>query len=408
MLPTKLKRCGGRSLVPHLVAGSHRGIVVRSDSMGTSKLGRWFIGVTAAMVASAATLLALAGAVAQADGSTPQVPTEAQATSQVGVPPAQEVTATPEAGSLTDQELAEYRATHDTDPHIPLTAEQQAILAKKQQMARDFYFAKYGGPPSASEGSAAGSPSCPDFDGDGTVRVSDIRYVVNSYFSEADWVADLDGTGKVLVSDILIVVNKYFTNCQRAGLTNIGRIYQGQINSYYCGPAAVSEALRIKGILISQSAVGTLLTTDDSGGQGTPFSGWYGSPGVPAEYDTGHPVPDVLNYKTAGANNYVPVGVPGSPSSADTANYIFGMVSDINQHWPVIGNGWEVAGGSHLRGHPNQEIFHWITISGYEDAGTGTNYMDSAITVWPAVEGWNTLFPSDTLVIILGGRGYVW
>jgi hypothetical protein len=33
--------------------------------------------------------------------------------------------------------------------------------------------------------------------------------------------------------------------------------------------------------------------------------------------------------------------------------------------------------------------------------------MDSATTVWDTVEGWNTLFPSNTLVIILGGRGYV-
>jgi hypothetical protein len=34
--------------------------------------------------------------------------------------------------------------------------------------------------------------------------------------------------------------------------------------------------------------------------------------------------------------------------------------------------------------------------------------MDSAHSVWPAVYGWNTNFPSDTMVSILGGRGYIW
>ena len=56
---------------------------------------------------------------------------------------------------------------------------------------------------------------CADFTGpgglpDGTIRVNDILYVVNQYFTP---VGDLDGDGTTRVSDILIAVNQYFATC---------------------------------------------------------------------------------------------------------------------------------------------------------------------------------------------------
>jgi hypothetical protein len=59
------------------------------------------------------------------------------------------------------------------------------------------------------------SSPCADFppgQGDGTVRVSDILYVVSKYFTN-DPDADLDGTNQVTVSDILIAVAQYFEDC---------------------------------------------------------------------------------------------------------------------------------------------------------------------------------------------------
>jgi hypothetical protein len=56
---------------------------------------------------------------------------------------------------------------------------------------------------------------CADYTGsggapDGTIRVNDILYVVNKYFTPD---ADLDGDGMTRVSDILIAVQEYFADC---------------------------------------------------------------------------------------------------------------------------------------------------------------------------------------------------
>lgn len=48
---------------------------------------------------------------------------------------------------------------------------------------------------------------------DGTVRVNDILYVVQRYFTPN---ADLDGDGMTRVSDILIAVQQYFMNCTQS------------------------------------------------------------------------------------------------------------------------------------------------------------------------------------------------
>ena len=53
---------------------------------------------------------------------------------------------------------------------------------------------------------------CADFNGDGSVRIADILYVVSKYFTN-DIPADLTGDGEVRVNDILIAVGEYFFNC---------------------------------------------------------------------------------------------------------------------------------------------------------------------------------------------------
>jgi hypothetical protein len=260
----------------------------------------------------------------------------------------------PGANGPTDREIAQYKDAHDTDPHIPLTADQLQLAAKKEQQA------------------AAGQ-----------------------------------GGGQA-------------ASAQHSSRI-IGSQYQGQWNNYYCGPAAVSEALAIKPGrfgTVDQGAAAWLLRTNDY--QQTSWSaGPAESAFVPLDYNTGHPVADVLNYEI-GISFYIPHEEPWFTSSSDLGEYLGGvywyivdMTADIDGSWPVVGDAVEVNGGYRLRGHPNprpdEPIYHWFTISGYEDYGYATRYMDSAHSVWPdTVVGWNTGFPSAKMLTILGGRGYVY
>jgi hypothetical protein len=54
----------------------------------------------------------------------------------------------PRPACQTQEAVAEYKATHDTEPPPPTLSQQdQEWLATKEKMARDYYIAKYGGTP---------------------------------------------------------------------------------------------------------------------------------------------------------------------------------------------------------------------------------------------------------------------
>lgn len=106
---------------------------------------------------------------------------------------------------------------------------------------------------------------------------------------------------------------------------------------------------------------------------------------------------------------YYVVGLQYTPNQTDINNYKTNLQTDISNYWPVIANAWEVAGYSHLTGHPkNQTIYHWFTIVGYDNYAAQTWYEDSATTVWSTVPAYTTNFDTPTIVGILGGRGYLW
>jgi hypothetical protein len=186
---------------------------------------------------------------------------------------------------------------------------------------------------------------------------------------------------------------------------------QAQQTYYYCGPAAVSEALGTRGITISQSSAAYLLRT--SSDEGTAWSGVTAR--VP--YTTGRPVVDVLNDRI---NRlwYISNALPYSPSSSDVSDYIDDMSFDIDKKqvdsrgWAVVGDAWEVPNGPHLTGHPsNREIFHWFAIYGYTSYGKTTLYADSVAGSGNSFSGSvprYSALSSSTIVTILGGRGYVW
>jgi hypothetical protein len=244
--------------------------------------------------------------------------------------------------------VAAYKASHDTDPHLPLAPAAQRALALRMQQARAHLTARRA---EALEGGA--SP---------------------------------DATGKTL------------TGTQQA-----------QQTYYWCGPAATASALAVRGVSVSQSTAANQLGATVNG------TDWSGSDGnIPAAYQTGHPVADVLSYQLHGQGaTYYPVGLPDSPSSSNVSAYQANLVTDIDNGWDLVGNAWEVPGGPHLVGHPsNQEIFHYFTIRGYSSSGANTQYQDSvhgasSISWSSGVPAYSTL-SSNTITVINGGRGYVW
>lgn len=179
---------------------------------------------------------------------------------------------------------------------------------------------------------------------------------------------------------------------------------QAQQTTYWCGPAAVSEALGQRSYSLSQaSAASQLKTTTD----GTAWSGVY----VSTSPATGYPVADVMNNRTA-SSFYVPIAVSYTATTADKTNYQPRLVTDVLGGWPIVGNAWEVAGYDHLVGHPfDQVIFHWFDIRGYANSGADTLYEDSvagsSITWAAGVPAYSTI-ASDMVVSLMGGRGYIW
>lgn len=194
--------------------------------------------------------------------------------------------------------------------------------------------------------------------------------------------------------------------CDGSGFPKAAALAANQIaqaTSYYCGPAAVHEALDALGVSLSQSAAATALHTTTDG------TGWSGGATSPS----GYPVPDVLNARQT-QNRYVAQPVSSATSGAvDT--YEIELETDIyGVGAPLVGDAWETKYSDyHLVGHPtDRTIFHWFEIRGYQSYGAATMYEDSVHNAssvsWSAgVPAYSTL-PSAQIVSIVSGRGYVW
>ena len=242
-----------------------------------------------------------------------------------------------------------WKAANDTDPHLPLTQQQLAATASKRSAENQF---------------AAIAPNA----------------MMSSPF------ATCGPCGGGFPSSASIVANQ-----------------SPQQTSYWCGPAAVQEALGALGVSISQGAAATALHTD---GSGTAWSGGGTSP-------SGYPVPDVLN-RYQSRNYYVPQSVSTPPGSGALNTYETDLESNISKVGaPVVGNAWETPSGYHLNGHPRDHVIqHWFEIRGYYGSGATTLYEDSvhgatSISWSGSVPAYSNQASSE-IVSILGGRGYVW
>jgi hypothetical protein len=244
-----------------------------------------------------------------------------------------------------------WKAAHDTDPHLPLTTQQLEMTAQKRA-AEEPSVSGLAGPPIVAPNSTCGN-AC---DGGG------------SYPTSASLTAN----------------------------------QAPQATSYYCGPAAVHEALGALGVSLSQSAAATALHTTTAG---TAWSGGGTSP-------SGYPIPDVMN-RYQSRNYYVPQPVSSATSGA-IRTYENDLEMDVSAiRAPLVGDAWETPSGYHLVGHPGgQQIFHWFEIRGYYGSGATTLYEDSvhgatSISWSGSVPAYSNL-PSYQIVSIVGGRGYVW
>lgn len=177
-----------------------------------------------------------------------------------------------------------------------------------------------------------------------------------------------------------------------------------QSKSYYCGPAAVHEALDALGVSLTQTAAAAVLRTTSAG------TAWSGGGTRPS----GYPVPDVLN-AYQGRNFYVPQSVAAPPSSKAISTYDKDLVTDIaGVRAPLVGDAWETSTSDHhLVGHPtDRTILHWFEIRGYDDSGATTLYEDSvhgatSVSWYAGVPAYSAL-PSSWIMSIVGGRGYAW
>ncbi|MGC9668042.1 C39 family peptidase [Planosporangium sp. 12N6] len=276
--------------------------------------------------------------------------------------PATQSTGAQPAGALPGEDLAAARAARDTEPRPVVSPELKAIIAEKDREANAYVAKKMAHKAARAKNNvmAEAGPATP----------MAVGVMANHPCPDGDcsWWA-------------------------------ISANQQAQVNNYYCGPATLSEAVGARGIGISQYTAAASLGTNSDG------TAWYNG---------SYPMANSLNnYLGSQGAYYAAVNLSGSPSASEKSSYKTRLMSNIDRGWAVAGDAYEYHGYPHLVGHPvDKDIFHWFEIRGYEGYGATTWYEDSvagasSISWSNKVPAYSSL-PSDSIVTIMGGRGYVW
>ena len=170
-----------------------------------------------------------------------------------------------------------------------------------------------------------------------------------------------------------------------------------QERTYWCGPATLVSLVQASKVQMSQTTAAGQLRTTSNG------TNWYAGSG-------NYPMERALD-RYSGSFNYSPVNLSYTPSRTDKDKFKQRLIANVATHGQgIAGNAWEVPNGPHLNGHPNRTIYHWIPVRGYDDAGMTTRYADSVAGSsigWGGVPAYNEI-PTDKIVTIFGGRGYIW
>lgn len=194
---------------------------------------------------------------------------------------------------------------------------------------------------------------------------------------------------------------------------NLAEPYYQQVNEVYCGPATTTMVAGYLGVGWSgstqsqQDAAANLLGTTNDG------TSWYGKDNVPSYPGTSwYPVQDVLNYRLYQAHGqagewYTATPLPDSPTSAQQSQFVTNLVYSVSHGYPQADNQYSIP-GYQLPYQPNGTWYHWWSARGYQNSGNTTGINDPA--AWAnGQEHWvTTKGGAHTVVVALGGRGYIW
>jgi hypothetical protein len=201
-----------------------------------------------------------------------------------------------------------------------------------------------------------------------------------------------------------------------ANAANMPADQMPQDKAYYCGPASIAEAISAEGYTIHGPYTKPQDNTAYYADTNTGGTNWYGyNTGARVPDGTNYPMVDALNYYIDGDGTYgyyTPDAISYYPTSSDYTRFQNHLTYDIYNGWDLVGDAYEVVGGPHLVGHPNDNIFHWFTIRGYSSGGADTSYEDSAsaahsVYFYQSVPPYSTM-STHTITDIIGGRGDVW
>jgi len=194
---------------------------------------------------------------------------------------------------------------------------------------------------------------------------------------------------------------------------NLAEPYYQQVNEVYCGPATTTMVADYLGVGWSgtassqQDAAANLLGTTNDG------TSWYGSDNVPSYPGTSwYPVQDVLNYRLYQAHGqagewYTATALPDSPTAAQQTQFATNLVYTISHGYPEADNQYSIP-GYQLPYQPNGTWYHWWSARGYQDSGNTTGINDPAAFA-NGQEHWvTTKGGAHTVVVAIGGRGYIW
>ncbi len=159
--------------------------------------------------------------------------------------------------------------------------------------------------------------------------------------------------------------------------------YQVQVTGYWCGPAATRIALSARISPPSQSDLAAQLGTTTNG---TDYIGQ---------------VTGVLN-NNLGTGWYETKNMPNDPPTQAQRDLLWNdVVLDINNNYPIVAN-IVAPPSNHPPGYPNETIYHYFTVIGYDDANSTVLIAD------PANFGGNQIYwlSFDQLATLIPPKGY--
>jgi hypothetical protein len=192
--------------------------------------------------------------------------------------------------------------------------------------------------------------------------------------------------------------------------------YYQQTYEYNCGAATTAMVASYLGVgwsgsvAAQQNSAGALLRTTTDG------TAWEGADNVPAYASTrgaaaiDYPVSDALDYllyKVGKYQWYIANPLPGTPTSAQQSAFVANLVTDINQHYPEADNQFSTA-NYNIGFQPNEPWQHWWSARGYANSGNTTYFNDPASWSQGRMSTATTTGGYHTVVMALGGRGYIW